>query len=267
MKRFFLVLLLVALVLLLAAVTHGATEITLDEVDGILSGDTVLTCNTLRFILRFTYTPGDGRYVRSFYNAIRVWTHQNGVYTDNFEPATQDTLPVTPCWQNMFDFSVGCHSYGVDGIGEDTLAFDGRASLMGNGLPDGFDQQAWWIATTPTGGSDTLCIDSCYDMDHWPYTSWVWGIKNGPWIVPGWSGPHCFHVAENCIGSLGNVDLQGGVNIADLVMLATYLFLPDTDLPCIGSGDVDGSGQVNVADVSYLNAYLFHGGPAPPPCP
>ncbi len=267
MKRFFFVLPLVAFVLLLAAVTHGATEITLDEVDGLFSGDTVLPGYPLRFILRFTYTPGDGLYVRYFNNAIRVWTHQNGAYTDNFEPATQDTLSVTPHWLHMFDFSLACTSYGVDGTGVDTLAFSGLSSIMGTGLPDGFDQQAWWIATTPRGGGDTLCIDSCSHIEPC-YDYWVWSIRGtGTIVVPDWSGPHCFHVAECCIGSLGNVDLQGGVNIADLALLAAYLFLPGTGLPCSGAGDVDGSGQVNVADLTYLHAYLFHGGPAPPPCP
>lgn len=268
MKRFFFVLPLVALALLLAAVTHGATEITLDEVDGIFCGDTVFTGNPLRFIFRWTYTPGDGSHVLHFANAIRVWTHQNGAYTDNFDPATQGTLTVTPPWKDMYE---GLHfsSFGVDGIRVDTLAFGGWG-VVGIFLPDGFDQQAWWIATTPTGEGDTLCLDSCSYIESWGGDSWVWPSWAGT-IVPDWSGPHCFHVAECCVGSRGNVDFDedDNVNIADLAELVGYLFLSSPPPRCSEEANVDGDvgEQINIADLTYLVDYLFRGGPEPPPCP
>ena len=36
---------------------------------------------------------------------------------------------------------------------------------------------------------------------------------------------------------------------------------------CVNRGNVDGEGGINVADLTYLVDYLFFEGPAPPPCP
>ncbi len=66
----------------------------------------------------------------------------------------------------------------------------------------------------------------------------------------------------NQVGPLcGDANNDGVVDVADLDLLARYLWLGGTDP---GSQmDVNGDGTVNSEDVVYLSAYLFHGGPAP----
>lgn len=70
-----------------------------------------------------------------------------------------------------------------------------------------------------------------------------------------------------CCVDRGNVDGEGGINIADLTYLVDCLFFEGPPAPCPEEGDVDGSGTSNVADLTYLVDYLFFEGPAPPPCP
>jgi hypothetical protein len=70
-----------------------------------------------------------------------------------------------------------------------------------------------------------------------------------------------------CQGMRGNVDGDGGINVADVTYLVDYLFFEGDIPPCPEEGNVDGVGDVNVADLTYLVDYLFFGGPAPPPCP
>ncbi len=69
-----------------------------------------------------------------------------------------------------------------------------------------------------------------------------------------------------CCFEGGNVNGQGGVNVADLTYLVDYLFYNGPAPPCPGESDADSSGAVNVADLSYLVNFLFQSGPAPPPC-
>ncbi|MFH1373210.1 MAG: hypothetical protein ABII79_05380, partial [bacterium] len=88
---------------------------------------------------------------------------------------------------------------------------------------------------------------------------------------PGWDGPHCFAVVDCCHNRRGDIDVQEGINIADLMYLVSYLFPPHTEVPCLEAANVDGQEgggvPVNVGDITYLVAYLFQGGPPPPPCP
>jgi len=65
----------------------------------------------------------------------------------------------------------------------------------------------------------------------------------------------------------GNADGQGGINVADLTYLVSYLFDGGLAPPCYEEGNTDGEGGINVADLTYLVDYLFFNGPAPPPCP
>ncbi len=63
---------------------------------------------------------------------------------------------------------------------------------------------------------------------------------------------------------LGDPNLDGAIDVADVIYLVNYLFkggpLP---LPILESGDANCDGHVNVADIVYLVAYLFKGGPKP----
>ena len=63
----------------------------------------------------------------------------------------------------------------------------------------------------------------------------------------------------------GDLNGDGGINIADLTFLVAYLFSggPAPDPECIA--DLNGDDSVNIADLTYLVAYLFGGGPEPDP--
>lgn len=263
MKRILFIATVASSVMLLSVPCYGATEITLDQVDqveGLSFGDTVFAVDPVRFICRWTYTPGDGSNVSAFTNGFRVWAHQNGAYTNNFNPITFDTLPLN--WKDMFDGGLFMTPYSADGMGADTMKFGGFR-IGGPGLHDGFDEQVWWVGTANLVAGDTVCIDSSFAF---PGNVWCWSTTNGT-LIPDWSGPHCFHVAECCIINWGNVDMDGSVGIADLTFLINYLFLNGPAPPCTGAGDVDGDGAINIADLTYLVDFLFRGGPPPPPCP
>jgi len=70
-----------------------------------------------------------------------------------------------------------------------------------------------------------------------------------------------------CCTIRGNIDGDGGFNIADLIYLVEYLFFGGDPPPCPEEGNTDGIGGLNVVDLIYLVKYLFQGGDPPPPCP
>ena len=60
-----------------------------------------------------------------------------------------------------------------------------------------------------------------------------------------------------CTGSTGNVDGDGGVDIADLTFLIDHLFINFPDLLCDDEGNVDNDGGVDIADLTFLIDHLF----------
>ncbi len=236
----------------------------MDHVDGLFGSDTVFAGSAVRFVHRLTYTPGDGSAIRGLSNGFKVWTHRNGAYTNSFSPIEFDSLPID--WSWIFTGGFFLIAMGVDGLSTDTATFGGFG-ILGTGIVDGFDEPVWYIETMPYQSGDTLCIDSVTNYP--PGNHWLWSTNGSLGnIPPDWYGPYCFHVQQCCVGSRGNVDMQGGVDVADLTMLVYYLFRTSQwERPCPDAGDVDGLGGVNVADLTYLVDYLFRGGPAPPLCP
>ncbi len=63
--------------------------------------------------------------------------------------------------------------------------------------------------------------------------------------------------------TIGDVDGDGSITIADVVFLINYIFLGGAAPYPISLGDVDCSGSINIADVVYLINYVFSHGPAP----
>ena len=74
--------------------------------------------------------------------------------------------------------------------------------------------------------------------------------------------PECFPVPFR----RGDVDLDGNVNVTDVVVLLGLAFggLPDPFLGCDEPRDVDDSGSIEVTDAVVLLEWLFRSGPAPP---
>ncbi len=268
----------VAAALMLPMTTVAESSITLDNVvpTGVLGdSNTIMPGTRVQFILRITYTPGDGSKVTGFTNGFSVGTYRNGLFTDSFDPLN---VGVTNCmddtcwwpyssgpWCAMWDLTCGVGWFSVDGVGEDTVAF--RHGSLFNGMRDPYDEPILWISTGNLVSGDTICLDSVSEFP--PGGPWSWAASPGGVVYPDWSGPHCFRVAC-CVGDQGNVDRQGSTNVADLTTLVNYVFPPHDSLICSGVGNVDGQeisgSKINVADVTYLVAYLFLGGPPPVAC-
>lgn len=61
----------------------------------------------------------------------------------------------------------------------------------------------------------------------------------------------------------GDIDGNGGVDVADLTFLVDYLFRGGPPPPVMETANVDGDNGVNVADLTFLVDYLFNGGSEP----
>lgn len=68
-------------------------------------------------------------------------------------------------------------------------------------------------------------------------------------------------------GIRGDADANDVLNVADLVLLVSYLFRGAPPPPCLEEADADGSGEINMADVTLMVNFIFKGGPDPAPCP
>lgn len=70
-----------------------------------------------------------------------------------------------------------------------------------------------------------------------------------------------------CIGTTGNVNASGIVDLADLSSLVSYLTGGGYVLPCVPEANVNNVGIVDLADLSALVSYLTSGGYVLPSCP
>lgn len=70
-----------------------------------------------------------------------------------------------------------------------------------------------------------------------------------------------------CVGTTGNVDGVGNVDIADLTFLVDVLFISNPVPPCEDEANVDAVGNIDIADLTYLVDVLFINNPPLPPCP
>ncbi|MFZ1683319.1 MAG: M64 family metallopeptidase [Candidatus Zixiibacteriota bacterium] len=70
-----------------------------------------------------------------------------------------------------------------------------------------------------------------------------------------------------CIGTRGNVDGSGIVDLSDLSVLVIYLTGGGYTLPCVNEANLDGAGTVDLSDLSALVSFLTGGGYVFPPCP
>lgn len=198
MKRMSFLLAFMAAMYLSFGLAQGTTEIVLESMTGLSSGDTVWADSSVKWTFRFTYTPGTGDSIRSSSNGFRVWTHRGGVYTQGFSVITADTLSVS--WTNYYDGGLFINPFldTSDGSHDvDTVGFGGFA-IMKAGIVDGFDAPVWWVETTPSTDGDTLCVDSSL---YQPGGQWLWSTTPaGTSYPPDWGGPYCFHVYDPSTG-------------------------------------------------------------------
>ncbi|MBU8934698.1 MAG: hypothetical protein KOO62_11935 [candidate division Zixibacteria bacterium] len=224
MRKRTLILMMAVLAIAYAQPAYGATEVTLDHVDG-LAGPGQIKANTpITFHIRYTYTPGNGSAIIGSSNGFRVYSQSGATW----QPITWDTASIG--WSNIYDGGVFMAPRSVTGSGADTIGLGGFA-MFSQGMRDPFDKVVFNISTEVDENQvgKNLCLDSCF----YPPNQWLWNT-NGPMgaFYPPWDGPHCFSIVPGC--PCGDItDCDGEVNIMDLTWLVAYLFTGGPPPDCI----------------------------------
>lgn len=261
---------LLGLVVLAAAICwqggHAhAQSVTLDQVDGLLGVDTIVSGQEIVFHFRYntedTLISGMTNGFRFYSPDGAEWNTASGAWS---EFVTPDMFP----WQMVLPLS-------ITGTDADTIAFAGFLWEGKLGIPAGFDSVATRVTIGPIDPAfegKTICVDSAWfpPSNFWRWIEWRGALDP---VAPAWDGPHCFTVAAPapCCEIRGDVDNSGfGPDISDLVHLMGYVIEGDPVPLCFEEADIDGSGgstPVDIADLVLLIDYMFIGGPAPVACP
>lgn len=99
-----------------------------------------------------------------------------------------------------------------------------------------------------SAGSTSLTLE-IFHVDHADYTA-----------------PPIPVVVSCCIGTTGNVDGTGNVDIADLTFLVDVLFITNPTPACAAEANIDGMGNIDIADLTLLVDVLFINNPPLPDC-
>lgn len=76
----------------------------------------------------------------------------------------------------------------------------------------------------------------------------------------------CWVGMMDIVGSCGDPNGDGLINIFDVVYIISYLYLDGPPPDPLESADVNNDGAINIFDVAYLISFLYLGG-SPPTCP
>ncbi len=88
-------------------------------------------------------------------------------------------------------------------------------------------------------------------------------------VTPTGAGPHGIFASACCVGTRGNVNGAGTIDLTDLSMLIAYLVqTPRPTLGCVEAANVNASGTIDLSDLSLLIGYLtVTPRPTLPACP
>jgi parallel beta-helix repeat protein len=192
----------------------------------------------------------------------------NGLRIYSPSGATWDTTTVvsTGLIDDYFDLVRTANVWSSDGADADTVAI-GYCTMMKSGMPITVLGVSHIVTVGPipdefAGG--TLCIDSCFFE---PAGEWLWANYYNGSYRPVWKGPYCFDIVK-CCQVRGDLNYNGGADIADLVNLVDYMFQGGAAPVCLGPADIDGNGSgPDISDLVFLVTFMFQSGPPPPPCP
>jgi hypothetical protein len=190
----------------------------LDSVEGLYENDTtILTADGLTKITFFIRLANEGVARTSINNGFRIFSYDSA----NWGSIEVDTLGLG--WDGMFDGGFFTINGSGDGIGADTVGFNG-ISMSSTGLPADFDERAYKITIGPLDISNhnkTICIDSSF---YSPSGVWLWS----PFDTVGWSGLRCF----KCIaGNTTHADKSNSGGLSDGCVLSQNYpnpFKPET---------------------------------------
>ncbi|MBK7142512.1 MAG: hypothetical protein IPH75_10565 [bacterium] len=76
-------------------------------------------------------------------------------------------------------------------------------------------------------------------------------------VTPTGAGPHGISGTGCCIGTRGNVNVIGSIDLSDLSLLIAYLVTtPRPTLPCPDAANLNATGSIDLSDLSLLIVYL-----------
>jgi hypothetical protein len=238
----------------------GDNAITVDTVLG-LQGGAMTGGSTSELRLRVTIDPDIAGYLTGYSNGFRVYSPDGARWDTAFQTYLAPWPLGTP---NGFD-NTALPKYGLDGVGDDTLAFAGFVFFSDHGALPGYDQVAWSVFVTPSqtllNDGRTICLDTV--MNFPPSNSWLWNDSTLRSYYPTWDGPHCFTIVSEgcCSGITGNVNNDPGdvVNLSDLTQFVNHLFVTFAPLGCRPEANTSGDNNcaLTLTDLTALVNYLF----------
>jgi hypothetical protein len=255
--------------------------ISVAKINGSSSEDTVLVGQPIRFVMRYTNNTGQGC---DFSNGWRISSPDGAVWNN-----TEISVLLPLDWGACSSTSAlkACLLSVGDGRSADTLGLLWLSSRYNCAfLPPGFDDTLVAITVSmPVGGSagKHICVDSSFFT---PGGTWKWVQPDSCTITgaiqsftPEWLGltpqqtyvpnhGYCVYISTTscCVGTTGNVNLLGIVDLADLSALVSYLTGGGYVLLCVPEANVNNTGIVDLADLSALVSYLTGGGYVLPSC-
>jgi hypothetical protein len=156
----------------------------------------------------------------------------------------------------------------IDGVAPDSFLFGG-AMLPSFGMPVLTEELFFTLYLDIGPGEGELCIDSAlFDtFGKWMFYELACGQGGSPerplFIAKDSSDavhPICITIYESMCGDM---DLDGAIDIDDIVYLLQYVFGNELMTIVPDKADVDCSGGVDIDDIVYLLNYVFGTGPEP----
>jgi hypothetical protein len=137
--------------------------------------------------------------------------------------------------------------------------------------PNPYDQVRYdlYVSTSYHFPSDLTTIDSNLTKSDvgkvLSYGNYFWKVKaKDNYGGETWSDQiRYFTVREMHDSPIGDLNLDGSVDVSDVLYLANYLYRSGLAPDPVESGDVNHDTEVNIADVIYLINYLYAGGLPP----
>lgn len=190
---------LISIGLLLGACPAIAqVSVSIDHVDGVAAGDTVVAPGAdVRWVIRMENGSANSFGVS---NGFRVYSPDgatwSGTIGDTIGWRSTDPTPGLALFGRAdFDLPFSILSASCDGSGSDTVGFIGPR-IMASGLSAGFADTTYSISASVISQSSVglhVCIDSSWFA---PGGTWKWWAQGSVTEYPSWSGSQCFVIRD-----------------------------------------------------------------------